>query len=101
MAKQAALKAPSSPSKTDMDYQAEDDHRTLQRAAEVTADPDRMQRVAKHHLKVTKDLGRMSAMLGQSADQDKRAGMKPPKQKPLQKRKSPRPYVTKRGIARR
>jgi len=35
----------------ELEYRAEDDHRTLQRASEVTADPARMKGVARHHRK--------------------------------------------------
>jgi len=38
-------------------WQAEDDHRTLSRAAEVTQDPQRMKGVADHHKKIQKALG--------------------------------------------
>lgn len=42
------------PSKGAMDYQAEDDHRTLGRAAEIEGDSKRMAGVKKHHAKTTK-----------------------------------------------
>ena len=38
-------------------WQAEDDHRTLQRAAQVTSDPSRMKRVMAHHATVGKMIG--------------------------------------------
>jgi hypothetical protein len=42
------------------DYQAEDDHRTMGRAAEIQADPKRMAGVRKHHKKVKRAVGIMS-----------------------------------------
>ncbi len=45
---------PVSSSKSEMDYRAEDDHRTLSRAAEIRQDGDRMAGVKKHHRKVMK-----------------------------------------------
>lgn len=48
------------------DWQAEDDHRTLTRAAEVTQDPARMAGVAKHHDKVKKQLGKVGRAIGGS-----------------------------------
>lgn len=47
----------------DHDYQAEDDHRTLTRAAEIQDDHSRMAGVRRHHQKQTKALGRMHALL--------------------------------------
>ena len=44
-------------------YQAEDDHRTLSRAAEVRNDPKRMAGVAKHHAKVKKSLASVGRSL--------------------------------------
>ena len=35
----------------DRDYQGEDDHRTLTRAAEIVGDKDRMKGARKHHRK--------------------------------------------------
>ena len=35
----------------DKDYQSEDDHRTLTRAAEIVGDKDRMRGAKKHHRK--------------------------------------------------
>lgn len=43
-------------SKSDKDYQAEDDHRTLSRAEEIRADKARMTGVSKHHKKLTRSL---------------------------------------------
>ena len=51
-----------SPIKPNDDYQAEDDHRTLQRAEEVRSDPSRMKRVATFH---TKRMAQM-AKIGQA-----------------------------------
>ena len=48
--------------KSEQDYQAEDDHRTMTRAAEVVGDPKRMAGVKKHHRKQKKAL----AMVGRS-----------------------------------
>ena len=50
--------------KMDEDYQAEDDHRTLQRAADVMADPDRMQRVTNRHAKMSAALTSMASTIG-------------------------------------
>jgi len=55
---------PSKPSKSEQDYQAEDDHRTLARAEEIRADTTRMARVKKHHLKTTRALKRMDRVVG-------------------------------------
>lgn len=51
-------------SKQEQDYRAEDDHRTLQRAAEIGGDPDRMKGVQKHHRKVKRGLSRVGRMIG-------------------------------------
>jgi hypothetical protein len=45
-------------------WQAEDDHRTLSRAAEVQADPARMKGVAKHHKKMKKQLASVGRSIG-------------------------------------
>lgn len=45
-------------------WRAEDDHRTLSRAAEVQADPARMKGAAKHHQKVTRGLSKVGRMIG-------------------------------------
>lgn len=45
-------------------YQAEDDHRTLQRAEEVRADPKRLSGVKKHHRKTMRDMTKMGKSLG-------------------------------------
>ena len=50
----------------DKQYQAEDDHRTLTRAAEIHGDKSRMDGVHKHHLKQEKALHKVGQMLGHS-----------------------------------
>ena len=55
-------------SKTEQDYRAEDDHRTLMRASEVQQDASRMKAVARHHAKMTKDLSRVGAALHEKAE---------------------------------
>lgn len=50
--------------KSDDDYQAEDDHRTLQRSEEVRADPSRMKRVATFHRKKMGEMQRVGQRLG-------------------------------------
>jgi hypothetical protein len=45
------------------EYQGEDDHRTLTRAAEIHGDKKRMAGVAKHHAKQTKALHTVGSML--------------------------------------
>ena len=52
------------PSKSEIDYRAEDDHRTLERAAEITADAARMDGVKRHHAKKTAATKRMDQLLG-------------------------------------
>jgi hypothetical protein len=47
----------------DRQYQAEDDHRTLTRAAEIQANRPRMAAVRRHHRKMTTALGKMDRML--------------------------------------
>jgi hypothetical protein len=60
----AAVAGPGpTPNKPDP-WQAEDDHRTLTRAAEVQADPVRMKGVAKHHRKVKKQLASVGRTIG-------------------------------------
>lgn len=54
-------------SKSEQDYRAEDDHRTLQRAAEITSDSSRMAGVKRHHAKVTRAARMMDNMLGSRA----------------------------------
>lgn len=48
---------------TDKAYQAEDDHRTLQRAGEIRSDPARMTQVQKHHEKAKRQLSGVGRML--------------------------------------
>jgi len=45
-------------------WQSEDDHRTLTRAAEVTADPQRMKGVARHQTKIKKGLSQVGKLIG-------------------------------------
>lgn len=54
----------SSKAKSEQDYQAEDDHRTLTRAEEIRADGGRMGRVKKHHAKQSRALKRMDRLMG-------------------------------------
>lgn len=54
------------------DWQAEDDHRTLERAAEIKQDSARMTGVAKHHATKKKSL----AAIGRSIGSSKRLGGK-------------------------
>lgn len=51
------------PAKSESDYQAEDDHRTLTRAAEVQGDSKRMAGVKKHHRKQQKALATVGRTL--------------------------------------
>ena len=53
-----------SPSKSEDDYRAEDDHRTLVRGAEIKSDPDRMAGVKRHHAKTRASLSKVGRMLG-------------------------------------
>jgi hypothetical protein len=62
MGSKQTLSAPSSPSEDD--YRAEDDHRTLSRAAEVRGDPKRMAGVKRHHQKQKRTLGLVGRSLG-------------------------------------
>lgn len=79
--------APMAPPKSEQDkWQAEYDHRTLQRAAEVTSDPARMKRVAAHHAKV-------GAMLHEKAESPSCEGAE---EKKLT-RKAPARKVTRRS----
>lgn len=45
-------------------WQAEDDHRTVSRAAEIQGDPKRMAGVKKHHRKVTKSMSKVGSLIG-------------------------------------
>jgi hypothetical protein len=45
-------------------YQAEDDHRTIMRAAEIQGDRKRMGGVRKHQIKQTKALKKVGSFLG-------------------------------------
>lgn len=48
----------------ELEYRAEDDHRTLQRASEVSTDPERMKHVAKHHRKIKRQLASVGRTIG-------------------------------------
>ena len=49
----------------DRDYQGEDDHRTLTRAAEIVGDKDRMKGAQRHHRKAGKQMSLVQkTMLG-------------------------------------
>jgi hypothetical protein len=47
----------------DKQYQAEDDHRTLTRAQEITEDSGRMSGVKRHHRTLTRSLAKMGTMV--------------------------------------
>lgn len=49
--------------KQEQDYRAEDDHRTLTRAAEISGDQSRMKGVQKHHRKMQKGLKKVGSMI--------------------------------------
>jgi hypothetical protein len=49
--------------KTDRDYQAEDDHRTLARACEIRSDKSRMTAVRQHHDKAKRSLSTVGRMV--------------------------------------
>lgn len=46
------------------EMRAEDDHRTLTRAAEIQGDGERMRHVVRHHRKQTRALNRVGRSLG-------------------------------------
>lgn len=46
------------------DYQAESDHHTLSRAAEIHGDPSRMRAAHTHHKKQTKALDKVGSLFG-------------------------------------
>lgn len=55
---------PSKSMKAEQDsWRAEDDHRTLTRAAEISADTSRMKGVQKHHRKVQKRLQKVGSLI--------------------------------------
>ena len=56
------MRSPSVSSR-ELDYQAEDDHRTLSRAQEITEDRKRMSRVRRHHRKMTKSLAKVGSLM--------------------------------------
>ncbi len=60
--KTLAMAGPMTASPTD--YMAEDDHRTMMRAAEVRSDPKRMAGVKRHHAKQRTALGRVGRTFG-------------------------------------
>ena len=47
----------------EMDYRAEDDHRTLTRAEEIRADAARMAGVRRHHRKQSRAISRMNRVV--------------------------------------
>lgn len=51
-------------SKSEHDYQCEDDHRTLTRAEEIRSDAKRMAGVRRHHRKTSRALKRVSRAIG-------------------------------------
>ena len=51
-------------SKQENEWRGEDDHRTLSRAAEITADKTRMDGAKKHHLKQKRALGKVGSLFG-------------------------------------
>ncbi len=51
--------------KTEDDWRAEDDHRTLSRAEEVRSDPKRMAGVKAHHRKKLGEMANISESLGE------------------------------------
>lgn len=53
-----------SPSKSFDRYQAEDDHRTLQRAEEVKGDRKRMAGAKAHHKRTMRDMTKLGKSLG-------------------------------------
>ena len=55
------------PSKSEDDYRAESDHRTLREAEEVQRDPTRMKRVSVVHRKMMQDLATVGRKLGTRA----------------------------------
>jgi hypothetical protein len=57
-----AKSKPSAPT-MDRDYMAEDDHRTMLRAAEIHGDKSRMSGVQRHQRKQTKALARMDSLM--------------------------------------
>lgn len=73
------------PSKTEDDYRAEDDHRTMMRASEIKRDPTRMKGVARHHSKMTKDLAEVGDDL-----EDRTMSMPAPKRPPMKRPAMPR-----------
>lgn len=60
----AKLAGAAVPQKTEDDYRAEDDHRTMMRAAEIKGDGARMAGVKRHHAKTKAALGKVGRSLG-------------------------------------
>jgi hypothetical protein len=54
--------SPAKPSAPDP-WQAEEDHRTLSRSAEIQADPQRMRGVRKHHATKKRAMSKLGSML--------------------------------------
>lgn len=54
--------------KREAEYRAEDDHRTLQRAAEVQRDPTRMKGAAAHHRKKLEEMQTVGRQLKVAPD---------------------------------
>lgn len=50
--------------KREMEYRAEDDHRTMSRAAEIEGDKERMAGVRAHHRKVSSAHARIGKRIG-------------------------------------
>lgn len=53
--------------KRESEWRAEEDHRTLQRAAEVRSDPKRIKSAAEHHRKKMAEMSTVGRTLGVSA----------------------------------
>lgn len=67
---------PSKPSKSEQDYRAEEDHRTLTRAEEVRTDKARMAGVERHHRKMSAALGRVGKVIGAGGRKGKRLNVR-------------------------
>jgi len=50
--------------KRELDYRAQDDHRTLTQAAEIAGDRQRMAGVKRHHAKTVKGMSKVGRMIG-------------------------------------
>lgn len=85
MASKHAGVAPSP--KSESDWQAEEDHRTLQRAGEVMNDPARMKAVGRQHQKMTRNIASVGSLL--AAPEDRPVGkptMRPKRRVPSRAR---------------